>query len=94
MLDESALTGEALPVQHVQGDTLRSGTLNAAGPFDLRASASAADSTYAAVVRLVSEAESEQAPFVRLADRYAMWFLPVSLAVAGAAWALGGAARR
>jgi len=93
VLDESALTGEALPVQHVQGDTLRSGTLNAAGPFDLRASASAADSTYAAVVRLVSEAESEQAPFVRLADRYAMWFLPVSLAVAGAAWALGGAAR-
>ena len=93
VLDESALTGEALPVQHVQGDTLRSGTLNAAGPFDLRASASAADSTYAAIVRLVSEAESEQAPFVRLADRYAMWFLPVSLAVAGAAWALGGAAR-
>ena len=93
VLDESALTGEALPVQHVQGDTLRSGTLNAAGPFDLRASASAADSTYAAVIRLVSEAESEQAPFVRLADRYAMWFLPVSLAVAGAAWALGGAAR-
>ena len=93
VLDESALTGEALPVQHVQGDTLRSGTLNAAGPFDLRASASAADSTYAAIVRLVSEAESEQAPFVRLADSYAMWFLPVSLAVAGAAWALGGAAR-
>ena len=38
VLDESALTGEALPVEHVQGDTLRSGTLNAAGPFDLRAS--------------------------------------------------------
>ncbi len=93
VLDESALTGEALPVQHVQGDTLRSGTINAAGPFDLRASASAADSTYAGIVRLVSEAENSQAPFVRLADRYAMWFLPVSLAVAGAAWALGGAAR-
>ena len=93
VLDESALTGEALPVQHVRGDGLRSGTLNAAGPFDLRASASAADSTYAGIVRLVSEAESAQAPFVRLADRYAMWFLPLSLAVAGVAWALGGAAR-
>ena len=93
VLDESALTGEALPVQHVRGDALRSGTLNAAGPFDLRASASAADSTYAGIVRLVSEAESAQAPFVRLADRYAMWFLPLSLAVAGVAWALGGAAR-
>jgi heavy metal translocating P-type ATPase len=93
VLDESALTGEALPVEHVQGDTLRSGTLNAAGPFDLRAGSSAADSTYAGIVRLVSEAESAQAPFVRLADRYAMWFLPLSLAVAAAAWALGGAGR-
>ena len=93
VLDESALTGEALPVKHVRGDALRSSTLNAAGPFDLRASASAADSTYAGIVRLVSEAESAQAPFVRLADRYAMWFLPLSLAVAGVAWTLGGAAR-
>jgi heavy metal translocating P-type ATPase len=93
VLDESALTGESLPVQHARGDTLRSGTVNAAGPFDLRATTSAADSTYAGIVRLVSEAESTQAPFVRLADRYALWFLPLSLAVAGVAWALGGAAR-
>ena len=76
-----------------RGDPLRSGTVNAAGPFDLRASASAADSTYAGIVRLVGEAESAQAPFVRLADRYAMWFLPLSLAVAGVAWGLGGATR-
>jgi len=93
VLDESALTGEALPVQHGRGDALRSGTVNAAGPFDLRATTNAADSTYAGIVRLVSEAENAQAPFVRLADRYAMWFLPLSLAVAGVAWALGGAAR-
>jgi heavy metal translocating P-type ATPase len=50
-------------------------------------------STYAGIVRLVGEAENSQAPFVRLADRYAMWFLPLSLAVAAAAWGLGGAAR-
>ena len=93
VLDESALTGEALPVQHGRGDALRSGTVNAAGPFDLRATTSAADSTYAGIVRLVSEAENAQAPFVRLADRYAMWFLPLSLAVAGVAWVLGGPAR-
>jgi heavy metal translocating P-type ATPase len=93
VLDESALTGEALPVQHGRGDALRSGTVNAAGPFDLRATTNAAMSTYAGIVRLVSEAEKAQAPFVRLADRYAMWFLPLSLAVAGVAWALGGAAR-
>ena len=93
VLDESALTGEALPVGHQRGDTLRSGTVNAAGPFDLRASASAAESTYAAIVRLVGEAEITQAPFVRLADRYALWFLPLSLAAAAVAWGLGGAAR-
>jgi heavy metal translocating P-type ATPase len=93
VLDESALTGEALLVQHARGDVLRSGTVNAAGPFDLRATTSAADSTYAGIVRLVSEAESAQAPFVRLADRYALWFLPLSLAVAAVAWALGGPAR-
>lgn len=93
VLDESALTGEALPVEHQRGDPLRSGTVNAAGPFDLRASASAAMSTYAGIVRLVGEAESSQAPFVRLADRYALWFLALSLAVAAAAWGLGGAAR-
>jgi cation transport ATPase len=92
-LDESALTGEALPVEHRPGDGVRSGTLNAGGPFDLRAETSAADSTYAGIIRLVSEAERSQAPFVRLADRYAMWFLPVTLAVAAIAWAAGGAAR-
>jgi heavy metal translocating P-type ATPase len=93
VLDESALTGEALPVEHGPVEAVRSGTLNAGGPFDLRATTSAADSTYAGIIRLVSEAESSQAPFVRLADRYAAWFLPLTLAVAGAAWAAGGAER-
>ena len=93
VLDESALTGEPRPVEHAAGDPLRSGTVNAGGPFDLRASASAADSTYAGIVRLVRAAETDQAPFVRLADRYAVWFLALSLAAAGVAWALAGAAR-
>jgi len=93
VLDESALTGEALPVEHGPGDGVRAGTLNAGGPFDLRAETSAADSTYAAIIRLVSEAERSSAPFVRLADRYALWFLPLTLAVAAAAWTVGGAAR-
>jgi cation transport ATPase len=93
VLDESALTGEALPAEHVPGDAVRSGTVNAGGPFDLRAATNAADSTYAGIIRLVSEAQNSQAPFVRLADRYAAWFLPLTLAVAGAAWAVGGAER-
>lgn len=92
-LDESALTGEAHPVQRRAGDSVRSGGLNVGGPFDLRATSSAEDSTYAGIIRMVAEAERSQAPFVRLADRYALWFLPLTLAVAGLAWALGGPAR-
>ena len=93
VLDESALTGEVRPAERVQGDPVASGVVNAGGPFSLRSSGTAAESTYAGIVRLVSEAENSQAPFVRLADRYAMWFLPLTLVVAGFAWALGGAAR-
>lgn len=93
VLDESALTGEALPVGRAPGEPVRSGVVNAGGPFDLRAAATAADSTYAGIVRLVSEAERSQAPFVRLADRYALWFLPLTLAVAAAGWAVAGPAR-
>src|SRR5216684_1941795 len=92
-LDESALTGEPLPIERHVGELIRSGVVNAGGPFDLRATARAADSTYAGIVRLVSEAEESQAPFVRLADRYALWFLLVSLAAAGAAWATSGLER-
>jgi heavy metal translocating P-type ATPase len=90
VLDESALTGEPLPVERAAGDAVRSGVLNAGGPFDLRATTSAGDSTYAGIVRLVAEAQASSAPFVRLADRYAGGFLLVSLALAGGAWALSG----
>jgi len=93
VLDESALTGEARPVERPAREPVRSGVVNAGGPFDLRATAAAADSTYAGIVRLVSQAEASQAPFVRLADRYAVWFLLVSLAAAGAAWVAAGAER-
>jgi heavy metal translocating P-type ATPase len=90
ILDESALTGEPLPVEREAGDEVRSGVVNAGGPFDLRATTSADASTYAGIVRLVSEAEASTAPFVRLADEYAGVFLIVSLALAGAAWAISG----
>ncbi len=93
VLDESALTGEALPVERGSGDPVRSGVVNAGRPFDLRATTRAADSTYAGIVRLVSEAESSPAPFVRLADRYALWFLALTLTVAGGAWVVAGAYR-
>jgi heavy metal translocating P-type ATPase len=93
VLDESALTGEALPVGRGVGEVARSGVVNAGSPFGVRATAAARDSSYAGIVRLVSQAESSQAPFVRLADRFAVWFLVVSLGAAAAAWAAGGATR-
>lgn len=90
VLDESTLTGEPLPVWRGDGDTVRSGVLNAGGPFDLRATTTAEDSTYAGIVRLVTAAEASSAPFVQMADRYASVFLVVGFACAGAAWLLSG----
>jgi len=88
VLDESALTGESRPVERAAGDPIRSGGLNAGGAFELIATATVEDSTYAGIVRLVEEAERQKAPFVRLADRYAAIFVPVTLVIAGGAWAV------
>ena len=93
VLDESALTGESRPVERAAGDPIRSGAVNAGGAFDLLATTTAEGSTYAGIVRLVQEAERQKAPFVRLADRYAAVFVPITLAVAGVAWAVGDATR-
>ncbi len=68
--------------------------VNAGGAFELRATATEQDSTYAGIVRLAQQAGGESAPVVRLADRYAAWFLPLSLLVAGLAWLISGSAVR
>ncbi|MER6283114.1 heavy metal translocating P-type ATPase [Streptomyces sviceus] len=94
VLDESALTGEPLAVRREQGEQVRSGVVNAGGAFELRATAREQDSTYAGIVRLAREAGAESAPVVRLADRYAAWFLPLSVGVAGLAWLVSGSAVR
>jgi heavy metal translocating P-type ATPase len=94
LVDESTLTGEAFPVAFRRGAEVRSGSSNAGEPFELRAQRAAADSAYSALVRLVREAEAQKAPFIRLADRYAAFFLPVTLAIAAFAWALSGDAVR
>jgi heavy metal translocating P-type ATPase len=90
VLDESALTGEARLVTHGEGETVLSGTVNAGSSFDLRAIAPAAGSTYAGIVRLVEEAQGSKAPFVRLADRYALLFIPLTLVISAAAWLASG----
>src|SRR5579864_6989644 len=90
VLDESALTGEAIPVEHGRGESVRSGVVNAGSPFDMSATSTADASTYAGIVRLVSQAQASKAPFVRLADRYAMWFLPLTFLIAAVAWLASG----
>jgi heavy metal translocating P-type ATPase len=90
VLDEAALTGESLPVERPAGDVVRSGVVNAGPPIDLMATAVAAESTYAGVVRLVEQAQASSAPFVRAADRFAVVFVPLTLLLAGAAWGLSG----
>jgi heavy metal translocating P-type ATPase len=90
VIDTSALTGEPLPVAIHPGGEVLSGTTNAGEAFDLVVARSAAESAYAGVVRLVQEASAERAPFVRMADRYAVVLLPVTAFIAGAAWALSG----
>ncbi len=94
VLDESALTGEARLATRGPGDPVSSGTVNAGAPFDLVATATAERSTYAGIVRLVEEAQSSKAPFVRLADRYALLFVPLTLVLAGAAWVISGQPER
>jgi heavy metal translocating P-type ATPase len=90
VFDESALTGESRPAARLQGDMVRSGAVNASAALDLRATATAEDSTYAGIVRLVEQAETQKAPSVRLADRYAVIFIPVTLVMAAAAWIMSG----
>ena len=89
-IDESALTGEPIPVAKAKGGRVFSGTLNAGATFEIAASALAGDSTYAGIVKLVTAAQTAKAPFVRLADRYALFFLPFTCAIAFGAWLISG----
>jgi heavy metal translocating P-type ATPase len=90
VLDQSALTGESMPVQRSLGDSVMSGSTNAGEAFHLTASRRAAESTYAGIVRLVAAAQRSRAPMSRLADRYAMVFLAATVVLAGAAWLWSG----
>ena len=89
-IDESALTGEPIPVIKSRGAAIYSGSLNAGETFEMTASSLAGESTYAGILRLVTAAQTAKAPFTRLADRYALGFLPFTVAMAGIAWLISG----
>lgn len=90
VLDQSALTGETIPVQQHVGDDVMSGATNAGEAFDLTVSHRAAESTYAGIVRLVDGAQRSKAPMSRLADRFAIVFLVITVLIAAVAWFFTG----
>jgi Cu+-exporting ATPase len=92
-IDESMVTGEAMPVHRVQGDKVVGGTLNTTGGFTMRADAVGSATVLARIVAMVGEAQRSRAPIQGLADRVAGWFVPAVLAAAAiafAAWAIWG----
>lgn len=90
VLDQSALTGEPEPVRRGVGGEVLSGSTSVDDAFDLKVTRPAVESTYANIVRLVEAAQKTKAPSVRIADRYALWFLVLTVMVAGLAWWISG----
>ncbi|HUC89230.1 MAG TPA: heavy metal translocating P-type ATPase [Patescibacteria group bacterium] len=92
--DESSLTGESLPQSKQAGDDLLSGAINVDGVITAKALRSASDSQYQQIIKLVQGAQNSQAPFVRLADRYAIPFTIFAFIVAIGAWVISHEAIR
>ena len=90
VIDTSTLSGEPLPEALRCGMPVLSGCANAGPPFDVRADRPAEESAYSALVRLVEQAQAQRAPMVRMADRYAGFFLPATLILAAVAWIVSG----
>ena len=89
-LDTSRITGEPLPARAAAGTLVRSGVVNVESPLVVRVTAPARDSLYARIVELVRTAQAEKSPIQRTADRWAVWFTPVTLAACAIAWWLSG----
>ena len=85
-VDVSRLTGEPLPLDAREGTPLASGSANGDAPLVVRATAIASESQYARIVELVRNAQASKAPLQRLADRYAVWFTPITIIVCAIAW--------
>lgn len=86
-IDESALTGESIPVEKNPGDTVSAATINRTGTFTFRATRVGADTSLAKIIQLVEDANATKAPIARLADKVAGVFVPVVLAIAAATFA-------
>ncbi|MBS0298241.1 MAG: copper-translocating P-type ATPase [Proteobacteria bacterium] len=92
-LDESLVTGEAMPVSKGPADAVIGGSLNATGSFVMRAQKVGADTLLAQIVQMVAQAQRSRAPIQRVADQVSAWFVPaviLAAAMAFAAWMLAG----
>jgi heavy metal translocating P-type ATPase len=89
-IDESSITGEPLAISKTVGDELLSGSINQDGYLTVQALRSAKDSQYETIIKLVEAARKSQAPFVRLADHYAVPFTIIAFMIAGGAWIASG----
>ncbi len=89
-VDESSLTGESLPILMMPGDKVLSGSVNTEGELIIEATQTAANSQYEQIIKLVKAANASKAPFVRMADRFAVPFTLVSFLIAGSAWFVSG----
>jgi P-type Cu+ transporter len=87
-IDESMLTGEPMPVMKIRSDLVTGGTVNQEGGFTMRAQRVGAQTMLAQIVALVAQAQRSKAPLQRVADRVAMWFVPVVVIVALLAFGL------
>lgn len=92
-VDQSVITGESLPIDKSVGDCVFCGTMNCYGSIDIEASSISQDSSLQKLIRMVEEAETKKAPMQRLADQWAVWLVPIALAIAVGAflinWAMG-----
>jgi P-type E1-E2 ATPase len=89
-ISEADLTGEPIPVRKTPGMLVLSGSVNLDGVLEVRASKRSTESKYAQILHLVEEAQNQKAPIHRLADRYAVGFTIVAVALAGLSWAISG----
>jgi heavy metal translocating P-type ATPase len=89
-VDESALTGESIPVEKHKYLRVMSGSINQSGIIEIKATATSQNSQYEHIVRLVKEAQSNEAPFVRMADKYSARFTLITFVFALLAWFLSG----
>jgi len=89
-IDESAITGESLPVNVKIGDSVLSGSINLDGVIEIHATKISKESQYEQIIKLVSEASTKKSPLVRLADAYSLPFTIVSFSLAGLAWYISG----